>query len=272
MIARCLKLLVSAIVLVYDQICYGIGWLVGRRMPAGCVVINYHAVPDNFAERFRGQMRTLVKLAKPISAVKNRDLLPGWLYITVTFDDAFCSFARNAWPVLKELRIPVTVFVPTSYLGCQSAWVDYGGDNPVGEDVICAKALLDIAADELVDVGSHTATHADLVSLSDEGVRQELNSSRQALETMLGRTIDSISFPYGSCSDRELRLAREAGYRYQFSVMPRRSLSVFHEGLIGRISVQPTDWPIEFRLKILGAYRWLTIASAVKAKLITLRG
>ena len=196
--------LVSAIVLVYDQICYGIGWLVGRRMPAGCVVINYHAVPDNFAERFRGQMRTLVKLAKPISAVKNRDLLPGWLYITVTFDDAFCSFARNAWPVLKELRIPVTVFVPTSYLGCQSAWVDYGGDNPVGEDVICAKALLDIAADELVDVGSHTATHADLVSLSDEGVRQELNSSRQALETMLGRTIDSISFPYGSCSDREI--------------------------------------------------------------------
>jgi peptidoglycan/xylan/chitin deacetylase (PgdA/CDA1 family) len=267
MIGRCLKLIVSAVVLLFDQLCFGVGWLIGRKLPGSCTVINYHVVSEDFAERFLRQMRALVKLAEPISAVKNRDLLPGRSYIAVTVDDAFSSFALNAWPVLRELQIPVTVFVPTSYLGRQSAWVDYGGDNPVGEDVICAKTLLDIAVDELVDVGSHTATHADLVSLSDEAVRQELNASRQALETMLGRTIDSISFPYGSFGDRELRLAKEAGYRYQFSVLPRVSLSVFREGLIGRVSVQAIDWPIEFRLKVLGAYRWLGAASDLKHRI-----
>ncbi len=35
--------------------------------------------------------------------------------VTVTFDDAYRDFAQNAWPVLKQYRIPVTVFVPTAF-------------------------------------------------------------------------------------------------------------------------------------------------------------
>ena len=147
--------------------------------------------------------------------------------------------------------------------------MDYGGDNPVGEEVMDSKTLLDIAADELVDVGSHTVTHADLARLPDEEVRQELNASRESLETMLGRRIEAISFPYGSFGDRELLLSKEAGYRYQFSASPERHLPLAHEGLIGRVPLQPWDWPVEFRLKVLGAYRWMATASDLKRKLVT---
>ncbi len=35
--------------------------------------------------------------------------------ILITFDDAYCDFKENAWPVLKRLNLPVTVFVPTAY-------------------------------------------------------------------------------------------------------------------------------------------------------------
>ena len=266
-IARCLKLFISSIVLFYDRISLSIGWITGRKSQGSCVVINYHVVSDDLAKRFLRQMIVLIKLVKPISAVRRRKLSPAKSYVAITVDDAFCSFARNAWPVFQELQIPVTIFVPTSYLGRGSAWVDYGGNNPVGEDVISEQILMEIASNEFVDVGSHTATHADLVKLPDEAVRLELYASREDLEMMLGRTIESISFPYGSFGDRELRMAKEAGYRYQFSVLPRRSLSVLREGLIGRVDVQPTDWPIEFRLKLLGAYRWLGAASDLKHQL-----
>lgn len=266
MLKRFAYLLISLTVFFYDQISSIAGRTRCRKETGSCTVLNYHTVTDDLADRFLCQMKTLIKLAQPISAVRCQELFRG-TYIALTFDDAFSSFVRNAWPILRDLRIPVTVFVPTSYLGRQSAWVDYGGDNPVGEEVMSAKTLLEIAADELLDIGSHTATHADLVNLTDETVRQELKASRETLETMLGREIDSISFPYGSFGDRELRFAREAGYRYQFSVLPRRSSAVYCEGLIGRVSVHATDSAAEFRLKVLGAYRWVGIASDLKHRI-----
>jgi len=268
MIKRFLYLLISATVLLYDQVCSSFGRLISRARPTVCVVINYHDVSDGFAERFLKQMEMLVNIVEPVSAVKDQELVPGRAYAALTFDDAFCSFVKNAWPTLRRLRIPVTLFVPTGYLGRKSAWVDYGGDNPVGGEVMSASTLKEIAADELVDVGSHTSTHADLVNLTDEAVKHELHSSREILESVLGCKIESISFPYGSFGERELRLCSEAGYKYQFSVLPRRRRSMSREGLVGRVSVQPTDWSLEFRLKVLGAYRWITLASTFKKRLL----
>lgn len=42
-----------------------------------------------------------------------RPLPPRSVHVTV--DDAYRDFAEHAWPVLRELDIPVTVFVPTAY-------------------------------------------------------------------------------------------------------------------------------------------------------------
>ena len=41
---------------------------------------------------------------------------------------------------------------------------------------------------------------------------------------------------------------------------------------MGRVSVQPTDWDIEFRLKLLGAYRWVRWGSAAKRRVLSLLG
>ncbi len=270
MIARSTKLLISVGVLIVDRLTAILLGLAKVNMSGSCVIINYHVVADDLKDRFSSQMRLLKKLTRPISAVRDRRFLVGQQCVAVTVDDAFCSFVRNAWPVLKELQIPVTLFVPTSYLGRRSTWVDYGGENPVGEEVISLQALCGLAADPLIDIGSHTATHADLVTLKDDEVRQELVASRKLLETVLNRRVDSISFPYGHFGARELRLAREAGYVYQFSVSPGRSRTVLSEGLSGRVSVQPSDWPIEFRLKILGAYRWLEMGSRWKHRMKSL--
>jgi hypothetical protein len=81
-----------------------------------------------------------------------------------------------------------------------------------------------------------------------------------------------VAFPYGHFGQRELKLAREVGYKFIFSVRPDLVVSAFKDGLIGRVSVQPTDWPIEFRFKILGAYRWQACASEWKQKVQGLLG
>ena len=46
MIARCLRLLVSAGVFAGDRLRAGLARLAGRTRPGSCVVINYHVVAD----------------------------------------------------------------------------------------------------------------------------------------------------------------------------------------------------------------------------------
>jgi len=35
--------------------------------------------------------------------------------VLITFDDAYCDFAEQAWPILRRYRLPATLFVPTAY-------------------------------------------------------------------------------------------------------------------------------------------------------------
>ena len=159
------------------------------------------------------------------------------------------------------------LFPPTGYLGKDSSWADYGGENKVGEAVTSADELKRIAKFDMVDFGSHGVAHADLALLPEAGARWELEESKKSLETITGREITAFSFPYGSYGARELRLAGEAGYKFFYDSTPQRMCSIVGEGLTGRVDVQPTDWDIEFRLKICGAYRWVRQASTWKKKL-----
>ena len=92
---------------------------------------------------------------------------------------------------------------------------------------------------------------------------------------MLGREFDLFAFPYGGFNQDLIKICREAGYKRIFTTLPYPAELGPGEFVSGRVSVEPTDWPIEFSLKLDGAYRWLPIAFAAKRKLkriFTLKG
>jgi len=264
MIMRWVRLFISCAVHFLD---YLIRLIKRSDYPGTWVVINYHALTQKNLGQFSRQLDVLLTLAKPISISSGNSLGRGGRYVSVTFDDAFRSFKQWALPELVRRQVPALVFAPTGYLGRRSAWFDYGGDNPVGEEVMSKDELKEVAASDFVEIGSHSVSHANLVELSLAEARLELEKSRKDLQVILGKEIHSFSFPYGSFTDREVKLAQEAGYSYLFSIVPQVLLNKTERGLIGRVNVQPTDWSIEFRLKVLGAYRWLPLAAAWKRKL-----
>ncbi len=267
MFSRLLKLVVSAGVFLCDELSRRWNKLLGLPVPGTCVFITYHTITEGTRDRFARQMAMLKRLARVIPSPANQRLEPGCHYVGITVDDAFRSFARNVLPVLAGLELPVILFVPTGYLGRKSAWFDYGGENRIGEEVVSAEELKQLARQYQIEIGSHTVHHPNLVEISEEEARAELRDSREALESLLERKVNSISFPYGSCGEREMKLARETGYDFCLAGLPQTLAGSIRPGLIGRVSVQPTDWDIEFRLKVLGAYRWQARASAWKQKL-----
>lgn len=71
---------------------------------------------------FDAQMKYLAANYQPISVFdvlkvleKNDQKLLPPRAVLVTFDDAYQDFEQHAWPVLKQYRIPVTLFVPTAF-------------------------------------------------------------------------------------------------------------------------------------------------------------
>lgn len=107
-------------------------------------VITYHRIGDRTSspdldpalvsanpDAFRRQMEHVrrwyrpVTLAEIVEAFREQRPLPP-RSVHVTFDDAYRDFKELAWPILRALEIPATVFVPTAYAGNRdrSFWWD----------------------------------------------------------------------------------------------------------------------------------------------------
>jgi peptidoglycan/xylan/chitin deacetylase (PgdA/CDA1 family) len=183
-------------------------------------------------------------------------------YVVVTFDDAFESVIHNAVPELVSRSIPATIFVVTGSLGRLPSWGEYG-HSAATEKVMTASQLLSLPSD-LISIGSHTKTHPVLTRLGAEEAWREIVESRAALEELMGKKVTLFSFPHGVFNETIVRLCQDAGYERVFTILPTLGLSRSDEYATGRVSVEPDDWPLEFRLKVFGAYRWLVTAFALK--------
>jgi peptidoglycan/xylan/chitin deacetylase (PgdA/CDA1 family) len=64
-----------------------------------------------------------------------------------------------------------------------------------------------------MEIGSHGVTHVRFPKLSDTELRDELHQSKQTLEDLLGKPVDSLAYPYGAWDERCETAVRDAGYR-----------------------------------------------------------
>ena len=228
----------------------------GRKPPARCVILHYHSVGLEFRPQFARQMDALIRWVTPISANHRHPLLPGENYAAVTFDDAFQCVIQNAVPELIQRRIPATLFVVANLLGATANWTTFNEDHISEERIATAEQLMGLPHD-LMTVGSHTMSHPWLPSLSQAEAKTELSASREKLRNLLNRDISVFSFPYGALNEQLITLCREVGYERVFTIQPKLAFASPQEFVVGRIAANPTDWPLEFYLKLLGAYRWL---------------
>jgi peptidoglycan/xylan/chitin deacetylase (PgdA/CDA1 family) len=83
--------------------------------------------------------------------------------------------------------------------------------------------LKKLAASPWATIGAHTVTHPLLCALDDEGQREEILTSRETLEEILGRKVETFSYPFGRKCDydrRSVRLCGEAGFTKAASNFP----------------------------------------------------
>ena len=67
-------------------------------------------------------------------------------------------------------------------------------------------------------IGSHTRTHTFLVNEPLSVMRDELRGSKQEIESRLGMRVEHLAYPNGDFDPIVAAAAREAGYRYAYTV------------------------------------------------------
>src|SRR5438874_85583 len=92
-------------------------------------------------------------------------------HFAVTFDDASLSIRQRALPVLRELGVPATAFVPPP-----------SAASPGMLTIDDLSALVENGW----EIGSHGVTHRCLTELDDAQLQKELEVSRMSIDTEVG--------------------------------------------------------------------------------------
>ena len=130
-------------------------------------------------------------------------------WVCITFDDGYRDNHTLAYPMLKRLGVPFTVYVTTGFIDNLSPMWWYPGAQ-LG---ISTEELKTMDADPLCTIGAHTVSHPRLDTLTREQQYHEIAESKQTLEALLGHEIKHFSFPHGAHNKETLSICRELGFR-----------------------------------------------------------
>jgi peptidoglycan/xylan/chitin deacetylase (PgdA/CDA1 family) len=195
---------------------------------AGVPILMYHYIRVNpdpndqigyglsvTPEAFKAEMEFLA--ARGYRAIAMRDLepyvatgrTPPEKTVVLTFDDGYRDFYTEAFPLLKKLGFGATLYMITDLI-----------DN---NRYLTADMLRELSAAG-IEVGSHSASHADMPSLRPDRLRHELVDSRAILEGIVGRPVVAFCYPSGRYSASVRQAVQAAGYTTSVTVEP----GIFH--------------------------------------------
>jgi len=123
-------------------------------------------------------------------------------YLLLTIDDAFESFYLNAWPILKNKKIPFILFVSTREIG-KHGYMTW-------------EQIKEIATNDLVTIGNHSHTHEYLIDWNYNEIKSDLETSIKIFEKELGYSPKIFSYPFGEYSLDLKKIVAELNFEFAF--------------------------------------------------------
>lgn len=150
-------------------------------------------------ERFREQMTFLYSTGIPVVGLRSTEWksTPG-LRVALTFDDGHVSDLIFAAPILEEFG-----FCATFFPVC----------NNIGQPGYLSAKQIRTLQKRGHTIGSHGLSHGDMRKLTPEEQAYELCQSREQLESITGKSIESFAFPYGRYNKKLLSCVSDNGYK-----------------------------------------------------------
>jgi peptidoglycan/xylan/chitin deacetylase (PgdA/CDA1 family) len=159
----------------------------------------------------------VVKLSQLAGYLDGKEPLPPKA-VVITFDDGYESVYKLAYPVLRKLGLPATMFVYTDFVGA-------------GGDAVSWTQLAEMQASGLMDIQSHSKSHRNLIERTtgenEERYKRNLDSEtagpRDLIEQKLGSAghqVRHYAYPYGDANELVLDTLTRQKYTLAVTVNP----------------------------------------------------
>jgi len=133
--------------------------------------------------------------------------------IVLTADDGWVSVYTYMFPIIKQLNIPITLFIYPESISSSKHFLTWD-------------QLKELKNSELVDIQSHTYSHPNFKvakrklspAAYEQFVHRELFTSKQILEDKMGIKVTLLAWPFGIYNDYLENEATKAGYVMAFTI------------------------------------------------------
>lgn len=231
---------------------------IGRRdAPArGATLLIYHRVgggsPDELdvpTARFARQLDLLeghdvLAMDDALDRLDAGDTRPS---VVLTFDDGFEDVHTNAWPLLRDRRLPFTVYLASGYVAGPMVWEGSTAKGSTGQGMSWPQ-LSEMVDSGLCTVGNHTHHHVRPELLTVD----ELDACSAAVEARLGVAPRHFTYPWG-VEVPAMEGALRTRFRSASTGRLGRNLPDTHRLRLARVPVRQSDPEGFFAAKLTGA-------------------
>ena len=172
--------------------------------------------------------------------------------VLITFDDGYANNYELAFPHLKEMNMKGNIFLVYETIETYNVW--HNPETEASLNMLTWAQVEEMQNSGIIEFGSHTMKHRCLTKIPAEDARWELNESKKKLEEKLGREMVGFAYPYGAGAyDATVRrLAREAGYRYDFGIKQGISPLPWNpdSGPLKRLLIRGDDTMLDFHINM----------------------
>lgn len=125
-----------------------------------------------------------------LKELMDMDSLPAGKHVVITFDDATTDHRELVYPLLQELELKATFFVPLGHLGKTDSW------NQGAVDILSSDDLITMD-DKTVELAHHSYAHQPYDKMDREEIWNDLDLSKHLIESKNLELSPAIAYPYG---------------------------------------------------------------------------
>ena len=188
---------------------------------SSAVILQYHNVsnetpasttisPDEFKEHLEWIQENefdVLPLPTIIESLKSHKNFTSSKTLAITFDDANHSVCETAWPILKEYKLPFTLFISTE------------GIEKNFQSSCSWEQLKEIYKSGLMTLANHTHQHLNMISREllqnktewSELVKTEIVKAQSLIESNIGQASNLFAYPYGEYNSELASIVTELG-------------------------------------------------------------
>ena len=179
----------------------------------GIVTLMYHRFEENkypstnirmneFTQHIKLIKESGIKFVNPSNFEDELNNNKNERKVLITIDDGYESFYKNAWPLLKNSKIPFILFISTREVG-KNGYMNWD-------------EIKEISNYNFVEIGNHSHTHDYLIDFNNSDITKDLNKSINIFKENLGKNSDFFSYPFGEFSSDLKDIVVKLGFKYAF--------------------------------------------------------